>query len=170
MFKCFALFLVVALSGFYADAADIVKDGIKIPDGNNLKLTVHAIGDQIFKCLAANGGYKWQWQAPDAILYDMDTQTQVGMHSAGPSWTYQDGSSIKGQMLQKIDAPDPDAAPWLLLEGKEQGGQGLLTHISFILRFNTKGGLPPDASRCDKNNAGKESRIAYSADYSFFGQ
>jgi hypothetical protein len=73
-------------------------------------------------------------------------------------------------VIQKIDAPDSGAAPWLLLEGKEPGGQGVLAHVRFILRFNTQGGLPPDASGCDKNNAGKESRIAYSADYSFFGQ
>ena len=132
-------------------------------------LTIYAKGDQIFKCTAEDGEYRWQWQAPDAVLYDKDKQTKIGTHGAGSKWIYQDGSSVKGKMVQKIDAPDSDSAPWLLLEAKEVSGQGLLTQTSFILRFNTKGGLPPH-SGCDEKNAGKETRVAYSADYSFYGQ
>jgi len=169
MLKQFVPIIILILTSIHLNAAEPENVPIKIPEGNNLKLTVHAKGEQIYKCTAANGGYEWQWQAPDAILYDKDKQTKVGTHGAGPLWTYQDGSSVKGKMIQKIEAPDPDSAPWMLLEAKEAGGHGLLAETSFILRFNTKGGLPPVAG-CDAKNAGKEARITYSADYSFYGQ
>lgn len=137
--------------------------------GNKLLLTVHAKGDQVYLCALEAGDYTWKWQAPDAKLFDSQTQKVVGSHGAGPSWEYQDGSSVKAKLIQKADAPDNTAIPWLLLEITEHKGQGLLTQARHILRINTQGGTPP-SSGCDANHLGAEKRIPYSADYNFYSK
>jgi len=39
--------------------------------------------------------------------------------------------------------------------------------VTSVLRINTKGGKAP-ASGCDRNHAGQDLRVPYSADYVFF--
>jgi hypothetical protein len=139
------------------------------PAGNKPFLTVHAKGDQIYLCIFDSGAYSWKWQAPDAKLFDVNSQKQVGTHGSGPNWKYQDGSSVKAKMIQKIAAPDVNSVPWLLLETIEHSDQGLLAQTRYIMRTNTQGGIEP-SSGCDANHLGAEAKAPYSADYVFFGQ
>lgn len=146
-----------------------IPDAIKVPGGNKLQLTVHAKGDQIYLCILDAGVYAWKWQAPDAKLFDSQTQALVGTHGAGPSWDYRDGSSVKAKAIQKTDAPDKNSAPWLLLEVTGHKGDGLLAQASYIQRVNTQGGVAPSLA-CDANHLGAERRIPYSADYNFYSK
>ncbi len=158
---CFIIFPALA----FADAPETLK----VPEGNTLQLTLHAKGDQIYQCMYLDGAYQWQWQAPDAKLYEPQNQSLVGSHGAGPSWVYKDGSSIKAKALQKVDSPEKSAAPWLLLEVTEHKGDGMLTKTRYIQRINTTGGISP-SSTCDGNHPGLEKRIPYTADYIFYTQ
>jgi Protein of unknown function (DUF3455) len=150
-----------------ADTA--MSDVIKVPAGNKSLLTVHAKGDQIYLCGLDAGVYTWKWQAPDAELFDSQTQTLVGSHGAGPSWKYRDGSSAKAKVIQKADAPDKANVPWLLLEVTGHKGDGLMGQVSYIQRINTQGGVSP-TSGCDTNHLGSGKRVPYGAEYVFYGK
>ena len=164
----FSIFFLVQFFSATVSAGDVtIPDAIKVPDGNSAYLTVYAKGDQIFHCVLKTGAYSWKWHAPEAKLYDTQNQILVGSHGAGPSWAYKDGSGVKAKGIQKTDAPEKSAAPWLLLEVTEHKGEGLLGKASFIQRINTQGGVAP-SSGCDANHLGAEKRVPYNADYVFF--
>ena len=170
MFNKLVFSIVLILFCYRPATADIIiQNAIKVPDGNKLQLTVHAKGDQIFHCVLKTGVYSWKWHAPEAKLYDSQTQALVGSHGAGPSWTYKDGGSVKAKVTQKVDAPDKASAAWLLLEVTEHQRDGVLAQASYIQRINTQGGASP-TSGCDANHLGAEKRIPYSADYNFFSK
>jgi hypothetical protein len=162
-------FIFILLCSQPALAEVAIPEAIKVPDGNNLQLSLNAKGDQIFHCVLKTGAYSWKWHAPDAKLYDPQDQALIGSHGAGPSWTFKDGSGVTAKALQKVDAPDKASAPWLLLEVSGHKGEGLLAKTTYIQRINTQGGVAP-SSGCDANHLGSEKRVAYSADYIFFSK
>jgi hypothetical protein len=165
------LYFVFALLISGVRVADAVEEVMPVaidpPYGNVPLLDVFAKGDQIFMCAYDGKTYSWKWQAPDAKLYDTQAKALIGSHGAGPSWTYRDGSGVKGKIIKKVDAPDKSAAQWLLLEVIEHSGKGVLTEVTYIQRTNTQGGVAP-ASGCDANHLGAEKRVPYSALYGFY--
>lgn len=158
--------IIFPAMGLKAAQLEIPK-AIQAPDGYQV-VTLHAQGNQIFLCTAEQGMYKWQWQAPDALLYDQNNHV-VGKHGAGPSWHHRDGSWVIGKVVQKIESPKKDAASWLLLKATKHSGQGVLAKASYIQRINTQGGLTP-VDACNSNHLGLEKSVPYSADYMFYYQ
>lgn len=150
----------------YAEVS--IPEQIKVPAGYRPVLTVHAKGDQIYQCTVSKGEYSWETQAPDAKLFD-DRGNIVGNHTAGPLWEYKEGSQVAGKVLKKIDTAPDSSISWLLVEVVSHKGDGLFSNVSFINRINTHGGLPP-SSGCDANHLGAEKRVAYTADYIFYGK
>jgi hypothetical protein len=92
----------------------------------------------------------------------------VGHHSAGPTWTYKDGSAVTGKAVAHLDALDPGAIPWLRVEVTSHAGKGLFEHVTTVQRIRTRGGEPPQAASCTPANQYEESRVPYSADYYFY--
>ena len=88
----------------------------------------------------------------------------IGTHFGGPTWKHRDGSEIVGKMAAKVDAPDPSAIPWLLVNVVDHSGSGVLSGIKVIQRVNTVAGLPPTGGCSD----GAEFKSSYSADYYFY--
>jgi len=150
------------------------------PAGATVKLHGHAVGAQIYTCTAsaasnADGGagggagtttYAWVLKAPDAKLYD-SSDTQVGTHGAGPSWTWRDGSVANGAKVAELNAPVSDAISWLLLRVTSTSGTGVLSDATYVQRLNTAGGRAP-ATGCDATTVGTDARSGYSADYYFY--
>lgn len=151
-----------------ACAQAAIPDAIQVPEGSSRVLSLHAKGDQIYQCTSQQGEYAWQWQAPNALLFDASGQL-VGSHSAGPEWKYRDGSHVKARMIKKADVTPDSSVAWLLLETTEPKGKGILANTRFIQRVNTRGGLPP-TSICNSNHLGIEKQVAYSADYIFYAE
>ncbi|MGZ4969889.1 MAG: DUF3455 domain-containing protein [Methylobacter sp.] len=151
-----------------AHAGVVIPEQIKVPAGNHPVLTVHAKGDQIYQCSLNKGEYAWETQAPDAKLFDEQGKI-VGNHTAGPLWEYKEGSQVVGRVVKKIDMAPGSAISWLLVEVVTHKGDGLFSNVNFINRINTHGGLPP-SSGCDSNHLGSEKRVAYTADYIFYGK
>jgi hypothetical protein len=119
-------------------------------------------GVQIYTCTAG----AWTFTAPEADLYDGDTK--VGTHSAGPVWTWQDGSSIRGKVLTTTPAPEHTNIPWLLLSASPNGDTaGELTGTKFVRRTDTSGGVAPTTG-CDATHTGATVRVPYTALYSFY--
>ena len=104
----------------------------------------------------------------NAMLFDAEGKI-VGNHTAGPLWEYKEGSRVVGRVLKKIDMEPGSSIAWLLVEVVSHQGDGLFSNVSFINRVNTNGGLPP-SSGCDANHLGGEKRVAYTADYIFYGK
>jgi hypothetical protein len=136
------------------------------PPGQHPILTVFARGVQIYTCQISNGSAQWVFQAPEATLYDTEG-AKVGTHSAGPIWTNKDGSSVKGEVVQKNPAPEPNAIPWLLLKAAGVEGNGILAKVEFIRRSDTHGGTAPTAG-CESSRLQTVSRIPYTATYIFY--
>jgi hypothetical protein len=99
-----------------------------------------------------------------------------GKHYLGPTWEWQDGSKVQGKVKTKVDAPDAQAIPWLLLEAKQpvamaaqpSGTSDALSSVKWIQRVNTVGGKAPQTS-CDRTLQNREVRSSYTADYYFYG-
>ena len=91
------------------------------PDKLSIFRVVSAKGVQVYTC-ARNpaGGTGWVLRGPDAQLFDSQNKL-VGKHYAGPTWEAGDGSKVVGVVKAKVDAPDPRAIPWLLLETHSTG-------------------------------------------------
>jgi hypothetical protein len=137
------------------------------PAGAPMLLELQADGVQIYACAIKDGVSAWDFKAPEANLFDASGR-QVGTHSAGPSWTLDDGSSVVGSVAAKADAPVAGAVPWLLLTVKSRSGAGRLTPVETIRRAETKGGAAPRAG-CDAGHVGEQARMRYSATYQFYG-
>src|SRR5271169_1330005 len=152
----------------FAPARPEVPDSLRAPAGEDVILSAHATGVQIYVCQAETEQKSaWVLKAPEAELTDENGKTIVH-HSAGPAWKHVDGSEVTGKVVAKQDAPKPGAIPWLLLSAATHTGEGILARVTTIQRIHTEGGLPPNASDCNVSANGKDSRSTYSADYYFY--
>ena len=93
---------------------------------------------------------------------------KVGKHYGGPSWEYNDGSAVVGEVVASSPSASPNSIPQLLVRAKATAGKGLFSSVQFIQRLNTVGGSVP-AGGCRKEQAGQQLRAQYSADYLFYG-
>src|SRR5262249_44031485 len=125
-----------------------VPEKIKAPAGEELVLRGHASGSQIYVCQAgADGKYDGRLHAADATQCGQQGKI-IGHHFAGPSWKQKAGSEIKGKAVARVDAPDPDSIPWLLVTVTDRSGNGVLSRVTSIQRIHTKGGQPPPGGDC----------------------
>ena len=165
-FASAALLAAAAAALSCSVAAQEVPQQLQPPSNEQLLLRVHAKGDQVYTCKAADGAqFTWTLKAPDAQL-DKDCKP-FGKHFAGPSWEANEGSRVNGKAIANAPSPDPDSIPWLLINVVSHDGSGMLSRATTIQRINTKGGKAP-ASGCDATHAGQEVRVPYSADYLFY--
>jgi len=153
-----------------------IPDTIAAPAGTTLKLRLHGWGDQVYTCTASGGAdagadagaptYSWV-ATPMATLYD-DTDTKQGTHSAGPTWTANDTSSIVGMKQFGVNAPTTDAIQWLLLKvTSHAGATGTFSDVTYVQRLNTSKGVAP-ATGCDSTHVNAVAPVAYSADYYYY--
>ena len=136
------------------------------PPSQHSVLTVTGKGVQIYTCQLLANVPQWVFQAPEATLTD-STGNPVGTHGAGPIWTSRDGSSVKGEVLQKSASPEPTAIPWLLLKAASVSGSGIMTKVEFIRRSDTRGGIAPTTG-CDAEHLNATIRVPYTATYTFY--
>ena len=147
-------------------SAQQIPPQLQPPDNERLFLTVHAKGNQIYTCKADGNQYSWVFKAPEADLF-YENGNAFGKHFAGPSWMATDSSRVNGKAVASVDSPDSNSIPWLLVHVTSHEGNGVLSHATSIQRLNTKGGKAP-ATGCDASHVNQESRVPYTADYSFF--
>jgi hypothetical protein len=162
--KCFTLNLVTILC--FAATAAIAQSSTEPPPSQHSVLTVTGKGVQIYICKEVTSNLQWVFQAPEANLMNA-TGNVVGTHGAGPIWRSLDGSSVKGEVLQKAASPEPTAVPWLLLKAASVSGSGVMSQVEFIRRSDTHGGNAPTTG-CDAQHVGAISRVPYTATYTFY--
>ena len=162
-FRNLCLLLAVAVS---VTAVAQVQTSTDPPPGQRAIITVTGKGVQIYECQLVANAPQWVFQAPEASLYDA-SGSKVGVHGAGPSWRYFDGSSVKGEVVTKSASPEPTAIPWLLLKAASDDSSGIMAKVEFIRRSDTHGGIAPTAG-CDAKHIGAPSRVPYTATYTFY--
>jgi len=162
-FRNLCLLLAVAVS---VTAVAQVQTSTDPPPGQRAIITVTGKGVQIYECQLVANAPQWVFQAPEASLYDA-SGSKVGVHGAGPSWRYFDGSSVKGEVVTKSASPEPTAIPWLLLKAASDDSSGIMAKVEFIRRSDTHGGIAPTAG-CDAQHIGAPSRVPYTATYTFY--
>ncbi len=136
------------------------------PSSEHAILTLHATGSQIYSCQQSAHAFQWTFFAPAARLFD-PAGNEVATHGDGPTWNYQDSSSIQGIVQAKRSAPDPADIPWLLLKAANPQRTGILTTVDYIRRSDTQGGAAP-ATGCDAAHQGTLARTPYTATYTFY--
>ena len=107
-----ATLAVLALIPAAASAKTDVPSRVQVPAGHAPFLLAHAIGVQIYACSATADGPKWQFVAPEAVLFGKGI---LGHHYAGPTWQAADRSLVKAARVDGVTV-DPTAIPWLLLK------------------------------------------------------
>ena len=133
-----------------------------------VRLTAVGHGVQIYRCAAEAGRFQWALVGPEATLFDPGTREPVGTHTPGPTWTWNDGSSLTGTVLQKQPSSDPANIPSLLLETHAAGDKsGVLTGITLVRRSETQAGAAP-AEGCDAAHQENLLRVPYQAIYTFY--
>ena len=150
-------------------AAPEVPSNITVVGDFKPFLVGHAIGWQVHTCVATATSYAWSFDGPAAALYD-DHGKLITTHSAGPTWTARDGSSVVGTVVDRAFV-SPTAIPWLLLRATPNPGvpdDGRLSATTHIQRIATTGGLTPAAADCTADNVGETRRVPYTADYVFW--
>jgi hypothetical protein len=139
------------------------------PAGAVLLFELGARGVQVYACAADPDdatAFVWTFQAPEAELLNRRGEV-VGSHFAGPTWQGQDGSAVVAAVLERADAPEAGAIPWLLLEATEHAESGAFATVTHVQRLDTVGGTAP-AAGCDADHAGDEVRVPYEATYAFY--
>ncbi len=145
-----------------------VPDKIAAPAGEEVVLLAHASGSQIYVCQSGTDGkLAWTLKGPDAELRDQQGAV-IGRHYAGPAWKINDGSEVLGKPAVKVDSPDPDSIPWVLVTVTGHSGDGALSRVTTIQRIHTKAGLPPPANDCTPSKQNVEVKSSYTADYYFY--
>jgi hypothetical protein len=175
MHQIFFVSLLALLSVNSAAAQQLarpdVPDKLAPAPDETLILQAHATGDQIYVCKAASDTdpkLAWILKAPDAQLFDAQNKV-IAKHYAGPAWKHNDGSEVVGKVSARLDSPDANSVPWLLLTAARHTGVGVLSKVTSIQRLHTNGGQPPN-SGCDDAHRNAETKSAYSADYYFYAQ
>lgn len=138
------------------------------PPGARLLFEVQADGVQIYACEQTADRWGWSFKGPEATLFDAAGR-QLGTHGAGPHWLLADGSRITGRVEGSAPAPVPGAIPWLLLRATPTDAPGALPPVTWVRRFDTRGGRAP-AEACDAARAGTVQRMRYSAAYGFYAE
>ena len=145
-----------------------VPDKIKAPAGEEVVLLAHATGSQIYVCQpGTDSKLAWTLKAPEAELRDQQGGV-IGLHYGGPTWKDNDGSEVTGKAAARVDSPDADAIPWLLVTVTGHSGEGVLSRVTSVQRIHTGGGMPPPAADCSAAKQNVEVKSGYSADYYFY--
>jgi hypothetical protein len=133
---------------------------LPVPAGLQLAFRAYAQGVQIYRWT----GMAWAFVGPSAVLYENAAfDGAVGIHYGGPTWESVSGGKVLGKLLDKCTA-DPNAIPWLSLEGKPDG-PGVFQYVKFIQRLNTTGGLAPAYAGTAIDELAK---VPYTAEYYFY--
>src|SRR5260370_12967734 len=130
-----------------------VQKKLEAPVGEEVLLSAHAKGVQIYACQAgADQKRAWVLKGPDAELTDAEGKT-IAHHFAGPTWKHADGSEVTGKVAEQ-DAPKANAIPWLLLTAASHRGEGVFRRVTSIQRIRTEGGPAPEANTSDSSAKG----------------
>eukprot|EP00401_Gymnodinium_catenatum_P050391 CAMPEP_0117462346 /NCGR_PEP_ID=MMETSP0784-20121206/3003_1 /TAXON_ID=39447 /ORGANISM="" /LENGTH=146 /DNA_ID=CAMNT_0005256101 /DNA_START=178 /DNA_END=618 /DNA_ORIENTATION=- len=129
-----------------------------------------AYGDGVFRYVC--NGDEWEWVGLNVEL-SIDDMI-IGRHFLAArntlAWQWHDGSSVEATIAGIIGVADLDPdnnAPWLLLTGVSQQGDGVLSNVTYIQRVDTVGGPPNVLGDCDESMTGEEGVVDVTSTFIF---
>jgi hypothetical protein len=158
-----SLSIALFAAAFQPQAADITLP----PATAHVRFVADGLGVQVYACTVKDNAFAWVFREPQADLFDPKTHQPIGTHTAGPTWTWSDGSAITGKVLQTKPSADPANIPSLLLETQSAGTAGALAGITYVRRSDTQAGASP-TSACDAEHNGNIAKVPYKATYTFY--
>jgi hypothetical protein len=160
------MLLMFALVGSFAGAAQ--AEGVEnLPATIAVKAGVpvaqlRAAGAQIYICAKNSAGaLNWRFREPVATL--LEEGKTVGRHFVGPTWEFDDGSRVQGELVSTAPGATAKDIAWLKLSVKEPPKSGLVAGATSVLRIDTKGGVFEGA--CERE--GELHSEPYTATYVF---
>jgi Protein of unknown function (DUF3455) len=159
-----------------AQSAGVTSSGnvpvdIQVPAGYKIVASLRGVGKQIYDC---SPGGAFTFREPAAGLFT-SRGVPAAIHGKGPSgpfWTNFDGSRVDGAVLKSVPSPDPAPPapakniPWLKLAATPTGATGVFSHVEFIQRIDTRGGVAP-AGTCSVPTT---VAVDYTANYVFWAK
>ena len=133
---------------------------VRPPEGSRLAFHAYAEGVQVYRW----NGTSWLFNGPLATLYANAGGTGVvGSHYGGPTWEFNSGGILVGQLSKRCDVAPADI-PWLLLDVIRNEGPGVFHGVTHIQRVNTVGGQAPAGA----GFIGEVRGVPYTAEYFFY--
>lgn len=160
LFYCSSIIAMLSLGG----CSSIQSDRIGLPDNSQELLRLEASGEQIFRCARDYNGWYWKFEAPNAYLFDPQSNQAVAKHGYNFTFVHNDGSKLVSRISRT--APNAGHLPDALFAVTERSGRGELSRARFVLRTNTVGGLPK--TRCSESQKDKILRVPFSCDFIFY--
>ena len=144
------------------------------PQGSTLVTTAEAHGVQVYRCTSQPQGFQWRLDAPYATLQApgkgqaSGKGADVGMLTLGPTWTWNDGSSIRGTNATTRAAASADSLPGELLKATPVStATGLLGNVIWVRLSEVSGGAAP-GNGCDALHEGELKQVPFQATYTFY--
>lgn len=127
-----------------------------------------ANGVHVYECrpaAGAPGGFAWTFVNPDATLFE--GTRSVGTHATPNLWESSSDRSSVSAVVQASQPAGEGNLPWTSMRAQAVSETGLFAGVTRVQRVNTAGGVAP-ANGCAADNAGREVRVQFSADYYFY--
>ncbi len=156
--------LALAASTLPLGAATVVPAAIAAGAGETLIAVIHAEGAQIYEC-ESDGAATMNWRFREPVATLLDGGRTAGRHYAGPSWAFDDGSTVAAVVVARAPGARGGDIPLLKLEVTARSGSGPLAAATTIQRLDTRGGLAEGPC----TTVGAYLSVPYSADYAFYG-
>ena len=172
-----------------------VPPAVRVDAPNEVFLVGHAQGTQNYVCLPSGSGVAFVLFTPEATLFNDDgdkalithffspnpdeKNTNPALTAIGPiraTWQGSKDSSTVGAAASgsSTDAAfvAPNSVPWVKLTAVGWGfgpdGGDLLSHVTFVQRLNTLGGVAPSTGCATTTDIGHLAFMPYTADYFFY--
>ena len=167
-------------SAFLAGHAEGTQGYVCLPTSTGASWTVNGSRPEAVLSAGSSSGKDWEithFLSPDT---NPNENAPNPLPFGSPTWrSSQDGSVVWAKALTSTVASGSDpscpnfgAIPCLLLQaigskpGRSRGGD--VSQTSFIQRLNTNGGLAPGTGCSASTDVGRQTLVAYTADYYFF--
>jgi len=172
-----------------------VPAAVKVDAPNEVFLVGHAQGTQNYVCLPSGSGVAFVLFTPEATLFNDDgdkalithffspnpdeKNTNPALAAIGPIRATWQGSKDSSTVWAAASGSSTDAAfvalnsvPWVRLTAVGWGfgpdGGDLLSHVTFVQRLNTLGGVAPSTGCATTADIGHLAFMPYTADYFFY--
>lgn len=164
--KLFKRAILAASSALLASCASIAPQTVSIdpPAGSQEVLRLDASGEQIFRCARDTQGWFWHFEAPNAYLFDPIKNQAVAKHGYHFSFVHNDGSKLVTRIIRY--RPQTENLTEALFAVTESTSGGAFSGVKYVLRLNTRGGLP--TQKCSEAKKGHVLRVPFEAQFVFY--
>jgi hypothetical protein len=172
-----------------------VPADVRVDAPNEVFLVGHAQGTQNYVCLPSGTGVAYVLFTPEATLFNNDgdkalithffspnpdeKNTNPALTAIGPiraTWQGSKDSSTVWAAASGVSTDAhfvaPNSVPWVRLTAVGWGfgpdGGDLLSHVTFVQRLNTHGGVAPLTGCASTADIGHLAFMPYTADYFFY--